>query len=217
MYSKDIIKRYNKTSIASVADACEHVFGKYNYMTADMKNRINDKRFAGPAVTVVEGLVDGTNPPTLAIDAIEGAKNGDVLVIGFVGDATDVALLGGLMAAGAMKRGMAGVVLDGGVRDVTEIRRDYQLPVCARSITPGSTVGRYGTLSSNVPVTCGGILVSPGDLIVSDVEGVIVVPQEHVMAVLEDAESIDVREAAQTKIILESGSLQKGLDAYNRI
>jgi len=217
MYSQDIIDRYNKVTLASVADACNIVVGRWTYVGHDIKNQINGKRFAGPAKTVVEGLVDGTNPPSLAIDAIDSAEKGDVLVIGFVGDASDCALLGGMMAAGAMVNGMAGVMLDGAVRDVPEIRREYDLPVAARSISPGSTVGRYGTLDSNVPVTVGGVLVAPGDLVVSDIDGVVVVPKEHVEAVLAEAESIDEREAAQTKVILESGSLQQGLNLYNRI
>lgn len=217
MYSADIIERYNKVTLASVADACNLIVGHWTYMSCDVKNQINDARFAGPAKTVVEGLVDGTNPPSLAIDAIDSAEDGDVLVIGFVGDAKDCALLGGMMAAGAKVNGMAGVVLDGAVRDVPEIRRDYQLPVYARSVSPGSTVGRYGTLDSNVPVTCGGVLVSPGDMIVAGTDGVVVVPKAYVEQVLEEAESIDVREAEQTKVILESGSLQQGLNLHNRI
>lgn len=217
MYSKDIIDRYTKTSLASVADACEHVFGRRGYMDFAVKNQVNDMKFAGAAKTVVEGVVDGTNPPSLAIEAIDSADEGDVLVIGFVGDAKDVALMGGLMAAGAMANGMAGAVLDGGVRDLPEIRRDYQFPIAARSVSPGTTVGRYGTLASNVAVTCGGVLVSPGDLIVCDVDGVVVVPSAYVDDVIREAEDIDRREAAQTKIILESGSLKKGIDAFNRI
>lgn len=217
MYSKDIIERYNKVTLASVADACNLLLGHWTYMSCDMKNQINDKRFAGPAKTVVEGKVDGSTPPSLAIDAIDSAENGDVLVIGFAGDAADCALLGGMMAAGAYVNGMAGVVLDGAVRDVPEIRANYGLPVAARSISPGSTVGRYGTLASNCPITCGGVLVSPGDLIVSGTDGVVVVPKDHVEEVLVEAEGIDVREAEQTKVILESGSLQQGLNLHGRI
>ena len=217
MISPDIIERYNKVTLASVADACNLICGHWTYMSCDVKNQINDVRFAGPAKTVVEGKVDGTNPPSLAIDAIDSAEDGDVLVIGFVGDASDCALLGGMMAAGAKVNGMAGVVLDGAVRDVPEIRREYQLPVAARSISPGSTVGRYGTLASNCPVTCGGVLVSPGDMVVCATDGVVVVPKDHVEEVLAEAESIDVREAEQTKVILESGSLQQGLNLHNRI
>lgn len=216
MYSKEIIDRYNKVTLASVADACNLIVGRWTYMSFDVKNQINDVRFAGAAKTVVEGKVDGTNPPSLAIDAIDSAEDGEVLVIGFVGDGADVALLGGMMAAGAKVNGMAGVVLDGAVRDVPEIR-GYGLPVAARSISPGSTVGRYGTLASNVPVTCGGVLVSPGDLVVSGIDGVIVVPAAYVEQVIDEAESIDVREAEQTKVILESGSLQQGLNLHNRI
>jgi regulator of RNase E activity RraA len=129
----------------------------------------------------------------------------------------DVAVWGGLMTAGAYARGFAGAILDGGVRDVLEIRRDYDFPVYARSISPGSTVGRYRTLGKNLKVTIGGVEVNPGDLIVADVDGIVAVPRDRAAEVLAMSQEIDRREAEQAKLIVESKSLKEGLAKYGRI
>ncbi|UCG39469.1 MAG: RraA family protein, partial [bacterium] len=149
-------------------------------------------------------------------DAIDDSPEGSVIVIDIGGEA-NVAVWGGLMAAGGAANKLAGAVLDGGVRDVMEIRRDYGFQIFARSISPGTTLGRFKTVSANEPVVCGGITVNPGDLIVADIDGVLVVPRKHAEAVLEMAREIDRREAEQARLIMESGSLREGLAKYGRI
>ncbi|WP_200889630.1 RraA family protein [Cohnella kolymensis] len=156
-------------------------------------------------------------PPVLALDAIDESEEGSVIVIGVEGSDRNVAVWGGLMTAGAYVNNLAGAVLDAGVRDVTEIRRDYGFPVYARSVSPGTTLGRYKTEAMNVPVECGGVTVNPGDLIVADIDGVVVVPQKHVDQVLERALEIEQREAEQAKYIRETKSLREGIKKYNRI
>ncbi len=121
------------------------------------------------------------------------------------------------MTAGASVNGLAGAILDGGIRDITEIKRDYDFPVFARSVSPGTTVGRFKTLSKNGPITCGDVEVQPGDLIVADTDGVVVVPKDHVDEVLKAAQEIEQKEAEQAKFIRESGSLRDGLAKYQRI
>lgn len=154
--------------------------------------------------------------PQHALDAIDESPAGSIIVIG-VKDAQDVAIWGGLMTAGAVANRHAGAVLDGGVRDVTEIRRDYDFPVYARSISPGTTLGRFKTLASNVPIACGGVDVNPGDIIVGDIDGVVVVPRRHADAVLAMAKEIDARELEQARLIIGEKSLKKGLAKYGRI
>ena len=100
---------------------------------------------------------------------------------------------------------------------MTEIRRDSGFQVFARSVSPATTVGRFKTLASNAPVVCGGVTVNPGDLIVADLDGVVVVPKEHVDAVLKMATEIEVREAEQARLIRETKSLREGLAKYGRI
>ncbi len=152
-----------------------------------------------------------------ALDAIEGAVGGEVIVIAVDGSDKDVAIWGGLMTAGSIAKKLAGAVLDAGLRDVTEIRRDFGFQIFSRSVSPGTTVTRYKTFANNIPVTCGDIEVNPGDLIVADLDGVVVVPKDKVEEVLVFAEDIEQKEAAQTKFIKETGSLLQGLAKYNRI
>jgi regulator of RNase E activity RraA len=210
------VEGFTKVASASVADAVDQIVGKRGYMDYTIKPRINEKKVVGPAVTIQEGPTDEVLPPQHALDAIDESPEGSVIVIGVNGE-PNVAIWGGIMTAGAVANGLAGAILDGGVRDIMEIRRDYDFSVFARSISPGTTLGRFKTLSSNEPVECGGILVNPGDLIVADLDGVVVVPKEHVTAVLERATEIEMREAKQAKLIRETKSLRQGLAKYKRI
>ena len=216
MFSKEMIERYRKVATASVADAVDKVTGKRGYMDSTIKPRINEKGIVGPAVTVLEGPAAETLPPTHALDAIDEAEEGSVIVIS-IGGETNVAVWGGLMSAGAVANRHEGVILDGGVRDLVEIRRDYDFPVYARSVSPGTTLGRFRTIESNVPVVVGDIMVHPGDLIKADIDGVVVVPGEHVEEVVKMAEEIDARAMEQARLITETGSLREGLAKYGRI
>ena len=133
---------------------------------ASIKPRINDKKMVGPAVTILEGPTDEFLPPQHALDAIDMSPEGSVICIAISGE-KNVAVWGGLMTAGAVANKHEGAVLDGGVRDITEIRRDYDFPVFSRSVSPGTTLGRFRTYSANEPVMIGGVIVHPGDIIVA--------------------------------------------------
>jgi regulator of RNase E activity RraA len=212
-----LINEFNKVAVASVADAVDKVCGQRGYMASCIKPRINDQRICGPAATVLEAATDEFVPPQHALDLIDEAPRGSVIVISIEGGEPDVAVWGGLMTAGAVANGHAGAVLDGGVRDLVEIRRDYGFPVYARDVSPGTTLGRYKTVASQVPVRVGGIMVHPGDLIVGDVDGVVVVPKAKTSEVLKMAQEIDARELEQAKLIIAEKSLRKGLAKYGRI
>lgn len=214
---KKIIDAFNSVAVASVADAVDKICGKQGYMSSAIKPRINDKRICGPAATVLESATDEFLPPQHALDLIDEAPEGSVIVISIEGGQQDVAVWGGLMTAGAVANNHVGAVLDGSVRDLVEIRRDYGFPVYARDVSPGTTLGRYKTVASQVPVRVGGIVVHPGDLIVGDVDGVVVVPKEHLNEVLAMAQEIDARELEQAKLIIAEKSLRKGLAKYGRI
>lgn len=212
-----LVDGFNAVAVASVADAVDKICGKRGYMAACIKPRINDKRICGPAATVLETATDEFVPPQHALDLIDEAPKGSVIVISIAGGEPDVAVWGGLMTAGAVANGHAGAVLDGGVRDLVEIRRDYGFPVYARDVSPGTTLGRYKTVASQVPVSVGGIMVHPGDLIVGDVDGVVVVPKDMAAEVLKLSQEIDARELEQAKLIIAEKSLRKGLAKYGRI
>ncbi len=218
MYSADIIERFSKIATASISDACEQVVGKTCFMDYEMKNQINEKKIVGPAVTIQEGPANGeVVGPTHAIEAIDASNPGDVMVITMANSDKNVALWGGIMTAGAYANKLAGAILDGGLRDVSEIRRDYDFPVFSRSLSPNTTLGKYKTYASNIPVVCGGVCVNPGDLIVADIDGVVVIPSANVDEVLKVSEDIEAKELEQAKLIIEAGSLKDGLAKYNRI
>ncbi|MDR5733993.1 RraA family protein [Caballeronia sp. LZ025] len=212
----ELIKGFENVATASVADAVDQIAGVRGYMDESIKPRINDKKIVGPAVTILEAPTHEKVPPQHALDAIDESPAGSVIVIGIYGE-TNVAVWGGLMTAGAVANEHVGAILDGGVRDLTEIRRDYDFPIYSRSVSPGTTVGRFTTLAANVPVDCGGVKVHPGDIIVADIDGVIVVPREHADAVLKLSQEIDERELEQARLIIGEKSLRKGLAKYGRI
>ena len=130
---------------------------------------------------------------------------------------TDVAVWGGLMTAGAIANRLEAAVLDASLRDVTEIRRDFGFSVFARGACPGTTLGRFRTVASQIPVTLDGVTIHPGDIVVGDPDGVVIVPQAKAAEVLAMAQEIDARELEQAKLIIETGSLVQGIAKYGRI
>ena len=213
---EELIAGFRTTATASVADAVDKLTGRRGYLDHRIKPRINDRKIVGPAVTVLEEATAEALPPAHAIEVIDSAPAGSVIVIAVGGEA-DVAVWGGLMTAGAKARRHEAAVLDGAVRDITEIRRDFDFQVFARSASPGTTVGRYKTVAANVPVIIGGVTVNPGDLMVGDIDGVVVVPRDRATEILAMAREIDMREAEQARLITAAGSLQDGLAKYGRI
>ena len=216
MTLEDLIAGFRAVATASVSDAVDSVTGKRGYMDAAIKPRINDQKIADPAVTITAVATTEFLPPQLALDAIDDSPAGSVICISVEGD-ENVAVWGGLMTAGARANKHEAAVLDGAVRDITEIRRDYDFPVFARAASPGTTLGRYKTVAMNEPALIGGITVHPGEIIVGDVEGVVVVPHAQAAEVLAMAREIDQRELEQAKLIVASGSLRGGLAKYGRI
>jgi 4-hydroxy-4-methyl-2-oxoglutarate aldolase len=212
----ELLSGFQQVATASVADAVDKIANRRGYMDQAIKPRINERKVVGPAITISESSTTEFLPPQHALDAIDESPPGSVLVIATGGE-PDVAVWGGLMTAGAVANQHAGAVLDSGVRDVTEIRRDYDFPVYARSVSPGTTLGRFKTLASNIPVVCGGVEVHPGDIIVADIDGVVVVPRDQAEAVLKMAQEIDARELEQARLIMQEKSLRKGLAKYGRI
>ncbi|MGG5808193.1 RraA family protein [Falsiroseomonas sp. CW058] len=216
MLTPEIIDGFRSVAIASVADAIDKVAGRRGYLHHAVKNRINEKRMVGPALTALHAKTDEFLPPAMALDLIEEGAPGSVIVIGVLGD-NDLAFWGGIMTAGAFARGHAGALLGGGLRDVQEIRRDYDLPVFAPHVSPGTSLGRTATIAKDIPVEVGGILVHPGDLVVGDVDGVCIIRPQHAAEVLRMAQEIDAREAEQARLIVEAKSLKQGLAKYGRI
>lgn len=212
-----LLEGFRATSTASAADAVDRVVRRPGFMSHQIKP-ILPGRIAGPAVTVLERTGLEAQPPRHALEAIDEAPRGSIIVIGLedAGSARDVAQWGGLMAAAAATRGLAGAVLDGGVRDVEEIRQ-LGFPVFSRTVVPSTSVGRLVTVAREVPVPCGGVLVNPGDIIVGDSDGVVVVPRAVAAEVLAAAIQIEETERRMTDRIRTSGSILQALQEFGRI
>jgi regulator of RNase E activity RraA len=157
-------------------------------MAAAIKPVAAGTRLAGQARTVT--AMSGDNGIIHA--AIPHMKPGEVLVVE-AARVEDVAVWGEIMAHSAMQRSVAGLVLDGAIRDVAEIR-EMGFPVYCRAVVPrGPHKGFGGTIDA--PIACGGVSVSPGDLIVGDDDGVAVVPLADVERILAAAQAAQAREA----------------------
>lgn len=136
--------------------------------------------------------------------AVSECPASHVLVIDGRGE-RDTALWGGIITCAARLKGMAGVVIDGAIRDSAEIARDA-LPVFARSVVPNAGGAEYlGELQ--VPVQCGGLPVGPGDWVVGDSDGVAVVPKDRVEGALAAAERLLEVEARITEAVLRGEDL----------
>jgi regulator of RNase E activity RraA len=123
----------------------------------------------------VYSVVPGDNPYALEIALVDDLKAGEVAVLG-CGGSTRIAPWGELLSTAARARGAAGCLTDGFVRDVKFIRR-MKFPVFHGGIAPLDSKGRGKVAEIDVPIRCGGVLVAPGDLVVGDADGVIVVPR----------------------------------------
>lgn len=141
---------------------------------------LNNKPLLGTAVTVKLPIGDNL----MFHKALDVAQAGDVLVVDGAG-ACDRSLAGEIMVTYAMKRGLAGIVVDGAMRDLDAIK-ELDIPVYAKAITPQGPY-KNGPGEINVPVCCGGIVVFPGDILVGDGDGIVVIRPADAPAVLLDA------------------------------
>jgi 4-hydroxy-4-methyl-2-oxoglutarate aldolase len=218
--SDPLLAGFRRTTVASVSDAVDQVTGHRGFMDYDMVPQ-TPGRVVGRATTAVirpaERAADSTPATAIkhAVEMIDNAAAGSVGVI-VVEGGPNMTGLGGLMATAAKAREMAGIVVDGSIRDVQEIRT-LGLAVFARGRVPATAVGRYVSVSRDTEVRCGGITVRPGDIVVGDTDGVVVVPADQAQAVLARAREIDERETKMVPFIQKFRSLAKAIEVFNRI
>jgi regulator of RNase E activity RraA len=195
-------------STATWSDALDQV-GVHGVMHG-IEWRSGRGRAVGRAITVAEEVGPLGRYPLddFAIgDALQLGTAADVLVIN-VADGAQVSTFGGLAAITAAKSGMGGVIIDGGFRDVEDVRKSG-LFLASRSVTPVSGKTRIRVRSVNESIACGGIQVSPSDLVISDLTGTVVVPAKLVEQVTEIAVSLSRMDAAFEDALATGQSFSK--------
>lgn len=154
-------------------------------------------RIAGPAITV--------SIPTASMSilrvAFQQARPGDIIVVNGMGNMA-TALVGANMIRGLLHRGAAGIIFDGAIRDITEIRADG-LPVFARGVTTAEGPDKPEAGEVNFPIACGGVVVNPGDIVVADEDGIAVIPPAHAEQVLTAVKELDARHAGIQPALLQ--------------
>ncbi len=165
--NEDIVKQFESIPTTCVSDALDGL----NNLHSSIKPLKEEYTLAGRAFTVKIPVGDNL----AVLRAMRNAKPGDVLVIDAKGD-TYRAIAGDFILGMAQTLGIKGIVTDGVVRDIQGIK-DLHFPVFCKGTTVAAS-GKAGVGQLNVPISCGGTSINPGDIIVGDADGVVVVPQE---------------------------------------
>jgi 4-hydroxy-4-methyl-2-oxoglutarate aldolase len=197
----DLVKRLGALGTSTVHEA----YGRAGLMKPYLRPVWAGGEASGTAVTVL--VHPGDN--WMIHVAVEQCRPGDILVVGCSADNTD-GMFGDLLATSLMARGVTGLVIDAGVRDAKSLR-EMGFPVWSRAISAKGTV--KATLGAvNIPLVCAGINVVPGDAVIADDDGVVVVRNKDAAEVVAKAEKRHADEDGKRKQ-LASGKL--GLDMYN--
>lgn len=193
----DLVKAFAEIPVANISDNMNRMFA-----AGPAVRPLNpDMRLAGVALTVRTRPGDNL----MIHKAIDMASGGDVIVVDAGGDLTN-AVVGEIMMSLSERRGIAGWVIDGAVRDVNALSRG--MPFFAAGV---SHRGPYkdGPGEINVPVTIGGMTINPGDIVVGDCDGVLSIPLDGAEGILSKAQEQQAREDEMMRQIAE-GSLDRG-------
>ena len=190
MPDPELVASFGNMAAAPVADC----MGRRCSMNPEI--RLMTPRTGKSMVGVALTVKTQPNDNLMVQEALNLAKEGDILVVDNGGERA-CALMGEIMFSYAKFKKLAGIVVDGPIRDL-DCLEDIGLPIYAVCSIPGGPT-KVGPGEVNVPVTCGGLNVNPGDIILGDADGVIVIPREEAPALLEKAVDFCAQDSARTK------------------
>jgi regulator of RNase E activity RraA len=204
--SPELLAQLRRIPPATIGHVLEHEF-----MDPGLRPIGARFTFCGPAVTV---RCFGTDSAIVHY-AVDMAQAGDVIVVDRLGDRR-YACWGGGVALAAQVKGLAGAIVDGMLTDRVEIE-DLGFPVFGRGLSPVTTRTPGLTGELNVPARCGGVIVNPGDIILADDDGVLVLAPERVAAIVEQFMPRVLREPEMQRALREGVSLAERSGAKARI
>jgi 3-hexulose-6-phosphate synthase/6-phospho-3-hexuloisomerase len=198
--------QFGVLSSASISD----VLGRKHAMHSYMRPLIHGVKISGRAVTVRTEPGDARKPT----EAVELAKKGEVIVIDAAGF-EESACWGGNDSIGSKQKGLSAVIIDGAVRDTAEIM-EMAFPTWVKSVTPNTGGGKGGG-AINIQITCGGVSVNPGDIVVADDDGVVVIPKDMAQEILAKTIERENMERGIKEKVLGGMTLQEALVAIHLI
>ncbi len=213
--SDAILKRLSVLATPTLANALDDV--AFEGVLQGLCQVVPGTRCAGRAVTIREitgQRGDFASEEFRVGHMIDAAGPGDILVIDNGGRC--VSTFGGLATLAAKLKGIGGLVADGGVRDQEEML-EHKLPVFARHMTPLTGRSRLAITGINEPISCGGVRVRPGDVIVADGSGVVCVPAEHAEKVAELAERYSRDDELASAELAKGLSFREAMAKFRRI
>jgi 4-hydroxy-4-methyl-2-oxoglutarate aldolase len=211
----ELIARLSRLDSCAVSDALDKLgldkSGKTGAVTG-IRRLSSDHRIAGRVLTVKLDRAEGrSNTRHLCTAAIEAASPGDIIVVE-QRTGLDAASWGGNLSIGAQVRGVAGVIVEGPVRDIDD-SRELDFPVFARNHTARTARGRIVEVATNEPIQVGDVTVSPGDYAVADGSAAVFIAQAEIRRVLETAEAIAAREEAMAQALREGKPISQVMGA----
>ena len=198
--SPELVKRLSEAPSGWVVDANERR-GAIDYRIRPLTRAA---RFCGVALTVQSRGRDNLAPYA----AIEYARPGDVLMV-TTGDYQEASVAGDIMIGMMKNQGVAAFVTDGLVRDIEGLNA-VGIPVCARGLSPNSPY-KDGPGAIGLPIALGGVTVNPGDVVVGDIDGIVVVAREALESVVAALAGVKEKEAKMDRMVGEGARLPMGL------
>lgn len=216
----ELCARYRRLYMPAVADAIYRAGGAEQVLPTTLRPLFPGKRVVGVARTIVGHDIEqcGWEEGVERIDSylrMFGQVQPDDVLVSVNGD-SKVGHFGELTGNSAQTRGCAGVILDGNLRDVGELRR-IGLQVFYRDLSPLNAIGRWEMSDTQIPVTIGDVTIRPGDVIHAEFDGILVIPADEAVDVLLAAEAVVKGEALVRDAMREGMSPANGLERFGYI